>query len=279
MSTHGLQGPAERLRGALPVPGVPAAWATHPVVVTESAHHGWDVVSAWSDDDALLLRLRRQAVEEPGTSADPGLYAVGTPDGAARLILAAASRDGWPPVGRTTTPRGTRAALAALAAASGIAVPAPFGDPATGHWDWLGIGHEPPRLDGEERVEELTDPAEVRAILALAHPAGELEPTEPRSRWWGWRDAEGVLRGVVGADRRVPGAPWVLGSIGTDPAWRGRGIAAATTAAAVRAGLREAPIVTLGMYADNDAARRTYRRVGFAVVQEFESTRGGCGAG
>jgi predicted GNAT family acetyltransferase len=65
----------------------------------------------------------------------------------------------------------------------------------------------------------------------------------------------------------------VLGSIGTDPAWRRRGIAAATTAAAARAGLAEAPFVALGMYASNDDARRMYARVGFALGQAFESSR------
>lgn len=273
MSVNDVRGPAETLRGAPPFPGIPAGWAAHPVVVTEAAHHDWDVVAAWSDDDALLLRLRRRVAEEPGVSRNPGLYAVGTPGAAARLILAAAQGDDWLPVGRTTTPRGTRAAIAGLAAASGAAIPAPFGAPAVSHWDWLGIDHAPAPLPGEDRVAEVADVDEIRAELAVAHPAGELEPGEPRSRWWGWRDDAGVLRGVVGADRRVPGAPWVLGSIGTDPAWRGRGIAAATTAVAVRAGLAENPLVALGMYADNAVARRAYARVGFRVLQEFESSR------
>jgi ribosomal protein S18 acetylase RimI-like enzyme len=273
VSVNDVQGPVETVRGALPVPGVPARWATHPVVVTESAHHDWDVVAAWADDDAVLLRLRRRAVEEPGVSPDPGLYAVGTPEAAARLILAAASDDEWLPVGRTTTPRGTRATLGALAASSRAVVPPPFAAPAVSQWDWMRIDRAPGPLRGEERVAELTDAEEIRAVLAVAHPTGELEPGEPRSRWWGWRDDAGVLRGVVGADRRVPGAPWVLGSVGTDPGWRGRGIAAATTAVAVRAGLAESPLVALGMYADNAVARRAYARVGFRVVQEFESSR------
>ncbi|WP_425953546.1 GNAT family N-acetyltransferase [Xylanimonas sp. McL0601] len=249
---------------------LPERWAAHPVVVTESAHHAWDATAAWWADDALLLRLHHRVPSEP---QGLGLYGVGSPEGVARLLLGAGSLD---PVGRTTMPRGTRAALARIVAASGVVVPAPFDAPAPSQWDWMSADHVLVPVPGEDHVEELTDErglAEARAALAVAHPEGELEVGEPRSRWWGWRDDDGVLRAVVGADRRVPGAPWVLGSIGTDPAWRRRGIAAATTAVAVRAGLREAPIVALGMYADNDAARRTYARVGFVVVQEFESSR------
>jgi ribosomal protein S18 acetylase RimI-like enzyme len=245
-------------------------------VVTESAHHAWDIRDVWHDDDALLLRLHRGAPTEPPGA---GLYGVGAPDGVARLIVAAADQEGDEQatgalggIGRTTVPRGTRAALARLTRH----VPAPFDTPAQGFWDWMMIERSPAPLPGEDRVAELTGAdalAEATAALAAAHPDGELAVAEPRSRWWGWRDAAGVLRGIVGADRRVPGAPWVLGSIGTDPSWRRRGIAAATTAVAVRAGLMEAPIVTLGMYADNDAARAAYTRVGFVVVQANESAR------
>ena len=131
-----------------------------------------------------------------------------------------------------------------------------------------------PAQPGEERVEALSGPsaaAEVRACLDVANPLAEMSPEDPWARWWGWRDPDGALRGVVGARQVEPGTPWALGSIATDPAWRGHGIAAATTAVVTRAGLAEADWVTLGMYADNDAARRVYSRLGYAVVQEFES--------
>lgn len=251
---------------------LPEHWACHPVVVTEAAHNDWSCSQAWWSDDALLLRMRRRV----GLYADPpgapdGLYALGTPQGVARLVLEAGPLDD---LGRTTAPRGTRRDLAALAEASGATVPAPFRRVAAGLWDWFLTDREPEHFPGEDRVVELTGDhglAEAAAALAVAHLQGELTVDDPRSRWWGWRGDDGALHSIVGAGRRMPGAPWVLGSIGTDPAYRGRGLGAATTAVAVRAGLREVPYVTLGMYASNDVARRTYERVGFRVLQEFES--------
>lgn len=280
-------GALEPVRALAGVP-LPDRWATHPVVVAEASYGGWDATDVWFDDAALLARLRWRERTDAGRpfavghdAAGVSLMALGAPAAAARLLLradaalAAAGR-ALGPVALTSVPRGTRAVLAALAAAEGVVVPAPFDEPAGGEWDWMGITTPPAAQPGEERVVELVGEdglAQARAAVALAHPHGELPVDEPRSRWWGWRDDDGVVRAVVGASRRVPGQPWVLGSIGTEPAWRGRGLAAATTAVATRAGLREVPLVTLGMYADNVAARRAYARVGYALGQEFESSR------
>lgn len=290
MSLEVRVGPAA---GSVTLAGVelPTRWSSHPVVVAENVRRGWDATHVWFDDGALVARLRWRArtdgdpVDVPFAvehdAAGVSLLAVGAPAPAARLLLDAdaalrGAGGSLGPVTRTSVPRGTREVLARLAASEALPVPAPFDRPPTGEWDWLGTTEPPPTRPGEEHVVELdrdADRAELAACLAVAHPHGELAPDEPRSRWWGWRDEDGVLRGVVGASRRVPGQPWVLGSIGTDPVRRGRGIARATTAVATRAGLREAPLVTLGMYADNDAARRVYRRLGYQTGQEFESWR------
>lgn len=281
LDAHGLA-PVTEVAGA----SLPDRWALHPVVVAEHAFHGWDASHVWWDDDALLVRLRWRertdglrpfAVE--ADAAGTSLLGVGTPDAAARLLLRAdaelRSQGDTLRVRRASLPRGTRAALAARPHRAGV-VPEPFDREPGGAWDWFGSIAPAGVQPGEDRVTELDGPGardEVARALAVANPHGELPPDEPRSRWWGWRDDAGVLRGVAGASRRVPGQPWVLGSIGTDPAWRGRGIAAAVTAAATRAGLEEVALVTLGMYADNDAARRVYLRLGYTVAQRFESWR------
>ncbi|MFI2102309.1 GNAT family N-acetyltransferase [Isoptericola sp. NPDC019693] len=278
---HGLA-PVTDMAGA----SLPDRWARHPVVVAEHAYHGWDASHAWWDDEAFLVRLRWRertdgarpfAVEADGTGAS--LLGVGTPGAAARLLLRARDelRSSGDAMGvrRASLPRGTHAALSVLTP-GGVGAPAPFDRAPGGAWDWFGTTVAPGEQPGQDRVTELVGPGsgdEVARALATANPHGELSPHEPRARWWGWRGDDGVLRGVAGASRRVPGQPWVLGSIGTDPAWRGRGIAAAVTAAATRAGLEEVAMVTLGMYAHNDAARRVYARLGFTLAQRFESWR------
>lgn len=262
---------------------LPARWAHHPVVVAEASHGGWDASHAWSDDGAFLVRLRWRERIDGGRPfavdhAPRGVSVLGAgdPAGAARLVLAAeaelAAVGGLGPVVRASMPRGTHAALSD----HGGAVPPPFDRAPFDAWDWMCATAPPPPQPGEDRVTELTsaeERVEAAACLALANPGGELPVDEPRSRWWGWRDDDGVVRGVAGASRRVPGRPWTLGSIGTDPAWRGRGVAAAVTAAGTRAGLAETTMVTLGVYAHNAAARRLYQRLGFDLVQEFESSR------
>jgi ribosomal protein S18 acetylase RimI-like enzyme len=256
-------------------------WASHPVVVAEQAHDGWDASHVWADDDAFVVRLRWRertdrvrpfAVEHDDDVDAASLLGLGDPLATARLVVAAGLTLGM--VTRASLPRGTQVALAGLAA-DGASVPAPFDRPPANAWDWFGTTTAPAAQPGEEHVVELGDAhrASAQACLLAANPTGELALDEPRSRWWGWLDDDGAVRGIVGASRRVVGQPWVLGSIGTDPAWRGRGIAAATTAAATRAGLAEVSMVTLGMYAHNDVARRVYERLGFARVQRFESWR------
>jgi ribosomal protein S18 acetylase RimI-like enzyme len=60
-----------------------------------------------------------------------------------------------------------------------------------------------------------------------------------------------------------------LSSIGTRPAFRGRGLGALATALAIRDALKaESPIVHLAVEADNDGALRLYERLGFQTVGE-----------
>ena len=69
----------------------------------------------------------------------------------------------------------------------------------------------------------------------------------------------------------VAGVPH-LASVVVDPHARGRGLAADLCARLTRDALAAgAPVVTLGMYSDNDAARRVYTGLGFVVDRDFVS--------
>lgn len=244
---------------------VPAAWARHPVMRLElQACALLDVVVG---DDALVV-LR--ALDDGGA----GLWGLGTPDGVAHLLLGAPQLAAG--VVRSSLPRGTTAAASALVRGSDERLPAHLRTEPVSRWDWFTATTDPPAQPGESRVVALDGRdgrAAARALLDRANPAAELDPHDPVTRWWGWKDDAGVVRGVGGARGAGPGVPWVLGGIATDPAARGRGIARAVTAAATRAGLREDPMVVLWMYADNGAARRVYEQVGYRVTQAFESRR------
>lgn len=248
------------------VPGIPVAWAAHPVVEAEA--RGWRVVDLVAGDDALVVHRTL-----PG--GGDVLWGVGSADAAARLLLDAGERFA-PGVARSALPRGTTAAGRALAARTGRALPTHLETDPVSAWDWFWTADPPPRQAGEERVVELVGDggrAAARAALDEANPAAELDPALPGTRWWGWLDDAGTVRAVAGARRPGPGTAWELGSVATHPGWRGRGAGRAVTAVATRAGLEDERVVALGMYAHNDTARRVYEALGYAVGQRFESRR------
>ena len=232
--------------------------------------HGRSLVRAhWATADALVVVLERHR-------GGVGLVGLGPADGVAHLLgrTVADAPTLWAHVRWATVPRGTWAALDTAPAAVFDAWAGPVA------WDcmWtygplVGAGHhEVERLDPKQpRVR-----AEVAEALARAHPSASTSPDDPRLLgWWGLR-VGGRLAAVVGALRYAPGLAPHLVSLGVDPEHRGRGLAGAVLAAAVRsclaAGTRVGrPAVWLGLYASNDVARRVYLRHGFELGHEFES--------
>lgn len=132
-------------------------------------------------------------------------------------------------------------------------------------WDFLWTSTAPAAQPGEDRVrwlEAVDDPA-VHALLDLSNPGSSVRPGGARvRRWAGLRDAAGRLVGC-GADTSTPGLGHLSG-IAVHPDARREGIGAGPTAYLTRSLLAgEHDTVGLGMYADNDGARRVYRRLGF----------------
>ncbi|MCC2333188.1 GNAT family N-acetyltransferase [Cellulomonas wangsupingiae] len=213
-------------------------------------------VLAGSTDAVVLVR------EDPAGSV---MWGAGDPQDLGRLVPGALVDHG-PGLRWVTVPRAVPLPQDALSAAGVV--------PCTS-WDRLSCDVAPVPQPGEDAVEELDVAADLEAITACldaANPTTHARPGAPDDVvWWGVRDGRAGLLGVVGVARRPgDGAPSMhLHGLGVVPAARGRGLGTALAARATRRALEDgAPWVALGMYTDNDAARRVYGGLGFHVDVE-----------
>ncbi|WP_129787588.1 GNAT family N-acetyltransferase [Promicromonospora panici] len=231
-----------------------------------------EVRRSWTDstgpDDAGAAAVV-ELVDRTGERAGTAFTAVGRPERLARLLGAIVPED---TVRGVTVTRGTGALAGQILSGWGL------GPAAT--WDRMVAETAPSVPDtGAAAVAELDpdrDADEIAALLAEANP-GARGPGARDARWYGVlapsdgpEGAAGVLA-AVGSATSVPGGAVHLGSIGTLPAFRGRGYAGALTARMTADGVAERGLVTLGLYDDNAAARRVYERLGFVVVHEVET--------
>jgi ribosomal protein S18 acetylase RimI-like enzyme len=130
-------------------------------------------------------------------------------------------------------------------------------------WELRWLTTAPPRLDLESRVVTLPgDSAEVAELGDEAYPTAEARPGDPAVRSWAAvRDGSGRLVAAA-ADTSSPHTGRIS-AVMTAPAARGHGWGAAVTTALSRRMLEEFDLVVLGLYIDNDRARRLYDRNGF----------------
>jgi len=143
-----------------------------------------------------------------------------------------------------------------------------------GEWDWMWTRTAPPVVPGEEQVEVLepTSRAEAEAFLAEHSPRTHGEPfARPAQRWVALRDSRtGALVATGGSEPSAAGTPTLAGiAVASDR--RGEGCGAAVTAHLTRLAVAETGACALGMFADNDVARRLYRRLGFTTGMEWTS--------
>jgi ribosomal protein S18 acetylase RimI-like enzyme len=233
--------------------------ARHPFLRANAPR--WEEERSWRAGEAELVLVRASRPASERTQ----LAGVGSPAALASLVAeaapVAAGRAGFALLTRGTwelVPDDVRAAYG-LAAGRG--------------WDWMWAAAPAPVQPGEERVSPVRGPAaeaEVRDCLARAYPEAHADPADPALLWWGFRDDGGTLRGVV-ATAAQPGSGVHVSGLGTDRTWRRRGVAGAMMAAVTRWALADHPYVHYGIWADNDAARRVYTRLGHAVGHEIEN--------
>ena len=144
-----------------------------------------------------------------------------------------------------------------------------------GDWEWMCARTDPPRVPGEDRVIGLegADEEEIRALLEVANARTDARPFEtPGQRWVGVRDADGALVACGVRDETVAGIP-ILEGITVRADQRGTGLGLAVTASLTREAVRSDGVCTLGMYSDNDVARRLYHGLGFGEDHVWSSRR------
>ncbi len=286
-----------------PGAALPPAYRTDRFLLTDPERRRGDVV--WAAEGALLLRTESPGVAAPARSrgGSPGRpHGAGDPPGRAELLGLAdgggladlfaahevaeeAGRLGGGPVSSVTVSRRAAADLPARTAAR-------WGLSAGSSWDWMSVdtgtaalepsGRHGPRERAVpvpvQRLDPRADADAIRACLLRSNPRTGADPSAPGTAvWWGCRLPDGSLGGVIGAVRRAAGADprgsWHLHGLGVLPELREAGLGAALTAAAARAGLAGTAWVSLGLYADNDRARRVYRRLGFRTERELVTFR------
>ena len=189
------------------------------------------------------------------------LYALGTPADTAALATESVDLLDEPPYGLTTT----RVVGDLL---SDKLRPVEFDE-----WDWWWLDRPPPAQAGEEEVAWEADEPALADFLEVASPRRSADPGDRHvQRWCSIRDDAGIAA-CAAELHLVPGVPH-LASIAVRPDRRGLGLGGAVTAWITRQVLaEESPVVTLGMYADNEPARRVYRRLGYRDEHHLMSGR------
>jgi GNAT superfamily N-acetyltransferase len=148
----------------------------------------------------------------------------------------------------------------------------PLGD--GGDWDWMWTTTPPPHDPREPAVvvlDDHDDAAELAAFTEAHHPRAWTEIGTGRVRTWrGVRDGSGALLAIGGAESTETGVPHLAGIV-TATGHRGRGWGGVVTAALTRWAIQGHGACTLGMYSDNHAARRVYRRLGYRTARAWHS--------
>jgi ribosomal protein S18 acetylase RimI-like enzyme len=197
------------------------------------------------------------AIAQDPTSAEDVRRAV-----AVAVALADECSAAGTPVGGVTVPRGGLEQL-----------PDRLRPPHHEEWDWWFIESAPDEVGPPVVDLDAADPR-LEALLAVASPHAPIRPGNPRvARWAGVEVGADVLPDTAGlaslvAVTHLRSGAAHLNDVATHPALRGRRLARALCAQVTRDAFDEGrPAVSLGMYADNDAARSLYTALGFTCVR------------
>jgi GNAT superfamily N-acetyltransferase len=142
-------------------------------------------------------------------------------------------------------------------------------------WEWLYADSAPAPCAAESRLVPLThkEIGEIGDLLSVANPHTDARPFEyPDQQWVGARDSLGRLVACGVQEPNLAGWP-VLSGITVHPAHRGTGLGLAVTAYLTRSAVESHGVCTLGLYSDNDVARRVYHGLGYGGTHAWSSRR------
>ena len=205
----------------------------------------------WRADGAVAVVAQREL--------GPGLTAIG--EGRALDAVVAAALAHLRAEGHTEV-------RVSVPAESDVVFPSDAAEPS--RWEWMWTSTPPPVPVG---VAWLTTAEEQAVEELLTHsPSAHAHPGDGAVRAWAGVRREGRIVAAGALSSTASGTPH-LRAIVTHPDHRGQGLAAAVSAALTLRGLQDSPVVTLGMYSDNDGARRIYHRLGYQTSHRWVSTR------
>lgn len=143
-----------------------------------------------------------------------------------------------------------------------------------GDWEWMSITSPPPQDPREAGIVHLDDRADAAEMTAFTRSHNPRVWTEIGTgrvhRWMGLRDRSGALVAIGGAEKEDTGIPHLAGIV-TATTHRGRGLGAVVSSALTRWALAHHGACTLGMFSDNDGARRLYHRLGYRTARSWHS--------
>lgn len=155
-------------------------------------------------------------------------------------------------------------------------------------WDWMArervdpvagrpaAGRTLPEGHVVRAIDTAAEADAVRDVLRRTNPRSTADPLADREDAWSGAYDGDELVGVFGARREQGrgehGFSWHLHGLGVLETRRGAGLGGALTDHLTLAGFAAgADWVSLGLYAENDGARRLYRRAGFALHAAMSS--------
>lgn len=141
-------------------------------------------------------------------------------------------------------------------------------------WDFLSTNRTAPLPElppgfGMVELDDKADEAELKLFAAREYPHSEGSPGMGLAkRWVGVRGVDGALVACGSMHQLESGLPYLAG-IAVTAHLRGRKLGKFVSAVLTAGAVREYGVCSLGLFASNDVARRTYESIGYTTDKRW----------